>query len=265
MIAMSEELLVTGEAVGLWVHPAGFLPRAAGALLDWVAYGALCVALVLAVRDLGGGAGEALVRALTIVAAVLALVVAPTAVEVATGGRSAGRAAMGLRIVRADGGAIGPRHAFVRALTGLVEVYATFGSVAILVALVDPRSRRLGDFLAGTYSLQERVPVPPPAEHRMPEQLSSWAPVADVARLPDRLARRIGVFLAQQGRMTPASREALARDLLAESSPYVWPLPDAEASVALAGIAAVRHDREKARLARQRALLQRILPGTQYR
>jgi uncharacterized RDD family membrane protein YckC len=254
------DVLVTGEAVGLSVRPAGVIARAAGTIIDWLVYGGFTAGLALAVRTLSGGLDAALVRALSVGAVAVGLVLAPITVETLTRGRSAGRAVMGLRIVRVDGGAASPRHAFIRALVGVVELYATFGSIAMLVALLDPRSRRVGDFLAGTYSQQERVPRPPLRQHRIPQPLAAWAASADVARLPDRLSRRIAAFLAQEAELTAVSRRSLAQDLLAEASPYVWPLPDAPAEAVLEAIAALRHARDARRLKTQAANLARLAP-----
>lgn len=249
-----------GEAVGLSVRPAGLLARAAGTIIDWAVYGGVFVGLALAVHAFSGGLDQAAVRALSIAALVLALVAVPTAVEVASAGRSAGRAALGLRIVRSDGGAASVRHAFIRALVGVVEIFVSFGSIAMLVALLDPRARRIGDFLAGTYSQLERVPKPPALKHRVPPELASWSSIADVAPLPGRLAGRIAAFLSQQGGMLPAARDRLARSLLDEAADYVWPLPKAPAAEALAAIAAVRAERDRRLLAREDAIVAGLRP-----
>src|SRR5690606_25214199 len=102
---------------------------------------------------------------------------------------------VGGRIVRLDGGATGFRHAFIRALIGVLEIYMTFGAVAVLTGAFSARSQRLGDLVAGTYSQRVRTPRLPVHTPSMPPALAEWARVADVARMPDRLARRISQFL----------------------------------------------------------------------
>src|ERR687886_1536271 len=221
--------IVTGEAVALDVRPTGFVLRAAGAILDWVAEVLLFIGLLLGITALGDalGSDSAVTSALVIVDLVVAFVIAPTVVETATRGRSLGKLAVGARIVRDDGGAISARHAFVRALMGVVEVTFTLGSVAVVVGLFNRKAKRLGDLLAGTVSQHERVPRPPVNAIGVPESLLGWSARADVARLPDGLSRRIAAFLAQARRMAPESRARLAAALAAEAAPYVAPRPDA--------------------------------------
>jgi uncharacterized RDD family membrane protein YckC len=151
--------LITGEAVALDVRPTGFILRAAGAIIDYVVSILVFVGLMLAMFSwiLSGVAMDtAMFTAIVLGLTVLCLVVLPAAVEIATRGRSLGRLVVGARIVRDDGGAPGFRHAFIRALTGYFEIYATAGGIAALTGLLSARSKRLGDVLAGTYSQRER-------------------------------------------------------------------------------------------------------------
>ena len=160
--ASGERELITGEAVTLDVKPASYILRAAGTIIDWLFSMLVMFGCVLLVVATGGGLDQALLRALIILILVFGMVILPTAMELLTRGRSLGRLAVGARIVRDDGGAIGFRHAFIRALAGVLEIYLTFGGIAALTGLLNPRSKRLGDLLAGTYSQLERVPRPRP-------------------------------------------------------------------------------------------------------
>ncbi|BDZ45988.1 RDD family protein [Naasia aerilata] len=168
---------------------------------------------------------------------------------------------MGARIVRDDGGAIGFRHAFIRALTGVLELFATLGGLAALVGLLNPRAKRLGDLLAGTYSQHERVPRIVEPVYGVPEVLKPWAEHADVGRLPDRLARRISAFLKQAPRMTTPARMQLARELAHEAAPFVSPLPpDADPEFFLAALSSIRRDREFRGHLLERERLERLDP-----
>lgn len=258
----NDELMVTGEAVALDVRPAGFILRAAGGIIDVAVSITLFLLLfwLISVALAASGADAALTRALGLATLVFCIVVVPTAVETALHGRSIGKLAIGARIVRDDGGAASFRHAFVRALTGVLEFYATLGGLAVLVSLLNAKSKRLGDLLAGTYSQHERVPRLPSAAAPMPPELYGWAQVADVARLPDRLSRRIAQFLAQAHGMTPDARARHASSLLAEARPYVSPFALVHPEVLLTGIAALRRDREYAALQLERARLDRLAP-----
>jgi uncharacterized RDD family membrane protein YckC len=260
------DALVVGEAVALDVRPAGFVLRAAGAAIDVVASLLVALLLFLGIGWLGaeGLLDDASAAACAIAAIVLAVVVLPVVVETASRGRSLGRWAVGARIVRADGGGIGLRHAVARALVGILEVYLTLGGLAALVGLLSPRAQRLGDLVAGTRSQHERVPAYPAPLPPVPPQLVAWAAEADVGRLPDALGRRLARFLAQREAMSPASRARLAAELAAEAAPHVSPLPVADAESFVTAVGAVRREREHRALMLERdrmASLEPILAG----
>jgi uncharacterized RDD family membrane protein YckC len=251
----SDELVV-GEGVALDVQPAGLVLRLAAALLD-----GLCV-LVLFVLALFGvsrlwprGLDPAWGAALNIVLLVVVLVLVPAAVETVTRGRSVGRFATGTRVVRLDRGAIGFRHAFTRALVGLFELWMTFGSVALLVALFGSRPRRLGDLLAGTIVQHERLPKLRDPEVLLPPELTAWAGVADVSALPQRLENRLGAFFRGAALMRPGLRDAAAQTLADEVSAFAHPVPPVPPEVFLAGVVVLRRRRDVRALAARAELL----------
>jgi uncharacterized RDD family membrane protein YckC len=257
----ADDELVTGEAVALDVRPAGVILRAAGTIIDWLAYLLLYLLLALAVTAVAGRYLDAAAsQALMIVGLVVSILITPMIVEVTTGGRSLGRLAIGARIVRDDGGAIQLRHAFIRSLVGLLEIFMTFGGVAVTVGLLNNRSKRLGDLLAGTYSQNERVSKHKPAVHSVPLELTQWAQTVDIVRLPDALSRRVSQFLGQSAKLSPASRVRIADGLVAEVSRYVSPVPEAPAEAFLLAVTAVRRDREYAALVLERGRLDRLAP-----
>ena len=258
--------LMTGEAVGLDLRPTSFVLRAAGTMIDWVVYFGLWIAVVIAVSSpiLRIGLDDAMLRALLVASLAFCLVVVPTAVEMLSQGKSLGRLTVGARIVRDDGGAIGFRHALIRALTGVLEIFMSAGGIAAMVGLLSARTKRLGDLLAGTYSQHERVFRVTPPVFGVPLPLVEWARTADVARMPDGLARRIAQFLRQADGLTPTTRERLSAELAREASVYVSPVPSSSAELFLAAVAAVRRDREylALHLAQQRlARLEPVLSG----
>ena len=261
---VSDELeLMTGEAVGLDLRPISFILRAAGAIIDFLAYFGLWLLILLAVTSplLSGFFDEASAKAVTLSALVFCLVVAPTAVETLSQGKSLGKLAVGGRIVRDDGGSIGLRHAFIRSLTGVLEVFSTLGGIASVTALLNGRTKRLGDLLAGTYSQNERVSKITPPVYGVPIELLGWAATADVARMPDGLSRRIAQFLRQASRLTPDARTRLSRSLAIEASVFVSPLPTANAELFLAAISALRRDREYIGLSLEAQRLEHLRPA----
>ena len=253
-----DEALVTGEAVALDVRPASALIRAGGAAIDVLLSVVLILLVLLALAGLS--LDEAAFRAVLIATIVVCIVVLPTAVETATRGRSLGKLALGLRVVRDDGGAIGLRHAFIRALTGVIEIYLTFGGLAVLVGFLDPSSKRLGDILAGTHSQVERVPKLASAAFGVPPELVGWSATADVARLPDPLARRVASFFANAEHLMPESRTRVATMLAQQVSTFVSPLPDAAPERFLAAVVALRRERELAALRLADARLAALAP-----
>ncbi|WP_066041835.1 RDD family protein [Herbiconiux solani] len=254
--------LISGEAVALDVRPASFLLRSASGGIDFVVYvgGYLLSVLAFSALLQNSGIDPAATQALFTSLLVLWLVIAPITVEVATRGKSLGKLAIGARIVRDDGGAASLRHAVIRGLTGVVEIYLTLGGLAFVVSLLNSRSKRLGDLLAGTYSQHERVARPVPFTIGVPPELAGWAEVADVAKLPDRLSRRVTQYLTQAGAMNPATAGRLAEELARETAPYVSPLPNVHPYLFLVAVAAVRRDREYRALVLERERLARVDP-----
>lgn len=264
-VRIPQEETLTGEAVALDVQPLGFFLRGVGVLIDVVASLALLIFLVLVGSYLAGAGmvSADVLPILAIVVFVLVAVVLPTTIETATRGRSLGKLAVGGRVVRSDGGATGFRQALIRSLAGVLEIWITVGAVAALVGAFTPRSQRLGDLLAGTYSERTRTrPLPPPAPG-VPPTLTAWAAVADVDRLPDRLASRIAQFLRQAPELLPEARRRLAVSLAAEVRPHVAPIPPVDPETLLLAVAAVRRDREWRALTHQNERVAALLAGSE--
>jgi uncharacterized RDD family membrane protein YckC len=246
VVDIRQDEILTGEAVALDVQPIGFFLRALGCFLDVViAIGVLILFSLVASWLLGESILDSSVFPIVAVSAlVLVTVVLPTVVETATRGRSLGKLIVGGRVVRADGGASGFRQAFIRALVGVFEIWLTAGAVAAIVGAFTPRSQRLGDLMAGTYAERTRTPRLPDPAPGVPQPLAHWAVVADVARLPDRLARRIAQFVSHADRMEPAARARVAASLASEAAAHVSPVPAVDPETFLRGVVAVRRDRE---------------------
>jgi len=258
----SQRELLTGEAVALELRPTSVILRMASGIIDYLVYGIATGLLVWLSLSVAAGAGvpDELSTAIVIGCVVLGLVLLPASVDTVTQGLSLGRLAIGARIVRDDGGAIAFRHAFIRALVGVLEIVFTLGGLAVIVAMLNARAKRLGDLLAGTYSQYERVARVSSPIFGVPEALAEWASTADVARMPDALSRRIAQFLLQAAGHTPATRASLAHDLATEAARYVSPVPAGEPELFLAAVAALRRSREATALQLERARLDELHP-----
>jgi uncharacterized RDD family membrane protein YckC len=242
---IAQDEILTGEAVALDVQPVGFLLRAVGAAIDMAVSVAILVVFLLSMLWLGGnGMDAAVLPILSIVMIVVVAVLVPTVVETLTHGRSLGKLAIGGRVVRVDGGAAGFRHAFIRALAGVLEIWLTAGAVAALVGVFTPRGQRLGDLLAGTYAERTRAGRLPDVEPVVPPALAGWAAVADVAALPAPIARRISTFVRQAEQLEPAARQRLAASLALEARAFVSPVPEVHPELFVRAVAAVRFQRE---------------------
>jgi len=254
--------LITGEAVALDLRPAGFILRAGGAAIDFIVYfgGYFLGLFIFSLAAQTARIDEALATAVSVVGLVIFLLVIPVTVEVLSHGKSLGKLAVGARIVRDDGGAIGLRHAAIRGVAAVLEIYMTLGGGALIVGLFNSRAKRLGDLLAGTYSQHERIPAIATPVYGVPMPLVEWSKTADVARMPDALSRRIAQYLAQARGLSPETRVRLGRQLANEASIYVSPLPESDAELFLAAVASLRRDREFAALQLERRRLEQLKP-----
>ncbi|MFF0479473.1 RDD family protein [Streptomyces sp. NPDC004284] len=242
--------LVTGDAVVLELQPARLPSRALAVLIDlvvvWAAYLLITLGLAVATASLD----EAAVMAVSVASFLLLLVGAPIAVETLSHGRSLGKLACGLRVVRDDGGPIRFRHALVRGAMGVVEILMTFGVVACVSSLVSERGRRLGDVFAGTLVVRERIPaarvlaVPPP-----PPWLAGRFAGIDLSAVPEALWLEIRQYLTRARELDPVVGRRLAERLADELVARTGTPPPAgvPADAYLAGVVAERQTRDARR------------------
>lgn len=215
--------LVTGDAVVLGLHPARLPSRALAVVIDlvvvWTAYLLVSIGLAVATAALD----EAAVMAVSIATFLLVLVGGPIVVETLSHGRSLGKMACGLRVVRDDGGPIRFRHALVRGAMSMVEILLTFGVLACIASLVSGRGRRIGDVFAGTLVVHERVPVPrgAPAVPPPPFWLVGRFRELDLSAVPDGLWLAIRQYLTRMRQLDAgvswSMAQRLADDLVART------------------------------------------------
>lgn len=218
--------LITGDAVTLELRIAGLPSRILALTIDLVVMGALLlVSTVLVGWVFSAGGSEGAAAAVMLATVVLVIVGWPTLVETLTRGRSLGKAIMGLRVVRDDGGPIRMRHALVRALAMVfLDLWTTSGVLGGLSALISSRSKRMGDHLAGTIVVGERVPRVAVAHQQavvMPPPLAGWAAGLDLVGVPDGLALTARTFLQRAPSMDPAARGEVAARLATQMAAHV--------------------------------------------
>lgn len=217
--------LITGDAVTLDLRIAGLPSRSLALAVDITVQVLLLVAstvLVGWVFSNGGSPGAEAAISLAVV--VLVLVGWPTMIETLTRGRSLGKIMMGLRVVRDDGGPTRMRHSLVRALAMVfLDFWVTSGVVGGISALSSSRSKRMGDHLAGTIVVGERIPRGAGAHEdiAMPPPLAGWAAGLDLVAVPDGLALNVRTFLHRAPSLDPVVRTTTAQRLAVQMAGYV--------------------------------------------
>jgi uncharacterized RDD family membrane protein YckC len=246
--------VVTGEAVVLQVRVAQAPSRALALAIDWTVQGAvLAVGLVLLIG--GSAVGDQSLRAVLSLLFTIAVIVGyPVAFETMSRGRSLGKLALGLRVVGDDGGPERFRQALFRGLAGVVELWMTFGAIALVSSLISVRGKRLGDVFAGTIVTGERGASrghPPP----MPRSLAPWAATLELSQLPTEVANAARQYLIRQDDLNPQLQAEMARRIAAQVAAHVSPPPPAElpAPMYLTAVLAERRRRDELRLATRAA------------
>ncbi|MEB8343253.1 RDD family protein [Streptomyces endophyticus] len=236
--------LVTGEAVALELRPAKLPSRALAVLIDLAVAFAVYIAVTMAFAAATASLDDAAVAAVAVATFLLVLVGIPIAVETLSHGRSLGKLACGLRVVRDDGGPIRFRHALVRGAIGVVEILMTFGVVACIASLVSARGRRVGDVFAGTLVVRERVPtgqlafVPPP-----PPWLVGRFAELDLSAVPEGLWLAVRQYLTRMGQLDPQVGWGMAERLAGELAAHTGASVPSDMPPA-AFLAAVTHERQ---------------------
>ena len=215
--------IATPEGVELELVLAGVGSRFAASLLDVVVQLGAIFALAVVLGPLGN---NGFVLAAYLVAIFLILFAYDIALETWNRGRSIGKLAAGLRVVRAGGEPEGFLTAAVRNFLRIVDFLPAFYVVGVISILVTSRNQRLGDLAAGTLVVRERrravtpsaTYLPPPGGAPFLEWDVSGVSVDDVATLRQFLERRVS--------LSPGARAHLATDLAARVRPKVVGAPD---------------------------------------
>ncbi|MFI6445349.1 RDD family protein [Kitasatospora sp. NPDC050543] len=209
--------LVTGEAVVLGLRAAKLPSRALALALDLaVEVGAFLLTIFIFAMT-ASSIDSAALAATVLGMMVFFLVAVPVMVETLSRGRSIGKAAFGLRVVRSDGGPVRFRHTLVRALVGFFEIVMLSGVPAAICSLVSPEGKRLGDIFAGTLVVRERVPgsggsaAPlPPLPPQLMHALSGELTALDLSAVPDGLWLAVRQFLGRLGQLDPEVAQGMA-------------------------------------------------------
>jgi uncharacterized RDD family membrane protein YckC len=217
--------VLTPERVTLEYDVAGIGSRSAAALIDVAiqaaTLGLLAILLIFLGRQVGlsasslertGGAvlAYAVFAALIVVAVFAILFGYYILFEIVWNGQTPGKRAFGLRVLRENGYPVRSGDAVVRNLVRVIDGPPFGAAIGLMVMLFNERSRRLGDFAAGTIVVREGT-------RRTVSALSTGAgrPAdadggAQEAVLSPSDATLLHDFLLRREELAPEARERLA-------------------------------------------------------
>jgi uncharacterized RDD family membrane protein YckC len=213
----------TPEGVDLELTLAGVGSRFASALLDYLIQLAIIIALGL-VLGLGIGlspGSSGFAAAVWIVLSFLLFVGYDITFEVLAAGRTPGKRANGLRVVREDGGPVTFPISAARNVLRIIDILPGMYLVGILAILISRRNQRLGDLAAGTLVVRERRAMPPEPVRVYAARTTVPAPAWDTSAIDEVELAAVRSFLARRNGLTDDARTQLAHELAARLQPKV--------------------------------------------
>lgn len=143
--------LITPEGVRILLTPAGPAARAWAWAIDFGIVAGLYLLFAITVGSLNLGPGTFAIGVFVLYWGY------PILSEVYLDGRSIGKRALGLRVVRADGLPVGWRESILRNLLLVADFLPVFYFTGLVCMLFDLQYRRLGDIVAGTQVIYHEV------------------------------------------------------------------------------------------------------------
>jgi len=212
----------TGESVAIRYELAGLGSRFLAVMIDLIAQFALAIGLLLFLAEWSRMAGPNVpvdANATAWGIALLALLMFTIFIgwfiifEIWWSGRTPGKRALGLRVVRDGGFPIDSGAAVIRNLVRLVEFGLGFYAISAVSALLSPENKRLGDFAAGTIVVRDRADAVPDLDAYLSRPARTDTGLSEDDRL---LVER---FVARRATLEPAARLRLAAGLAARIRP----------------------------------------------
>lgn len=223
----------TPEGITVDLVLAGLGSRFTAAILDLLIKGVLLLATLLVTAYLSPAAGIAVASILTF----LIYVGYDVVFEVFASGRTPGKRATHLRVLRADGRAVDPLSSAIRNTIRLVDGIALAYVPGMVSILLTRRNQRLGDLAARTIVVREDpAPAAPPPPVGEPVVLAAPAAVSapawtwtapgiagplDVSQITPQDLAALRSFLVRRGDFAADIRSDLARRLADAIGPRV--------------------------------------------
>jgi len=209
----------TPEGVPLELTLAGVGSRFASALLDYILQFIILLALAL-VLSYGAGfspGSSSLSAAFWVLGFFAVFWGYDVAFEVLNSGRTPGKAANGLRVVRESGAPVTFGPSAVRNVIRIIDLLPGTYLVGITSILVTKRNQRVGDLAAGTLVIREARRLPP--EVRVSPSVE--APTWDTSAVGRQDLDTVAAFLARRHELEAGARIQIAAELAGRLRPKV--------------------------------------------
>lgn len=242
---------MTSDAVVLDLRPARVPTRLLATAIDLVLLFGANYLYGYIVQQLGIG-GSSRADAVSLAGYILITLGYPITMETLTRGRTVGAFALGLRVVRDDGGAIRFRQALLRGLAFWMVDFAIWTGfcAGVICAAVNRDSKRFGDLMAGTLVIRTRPPKAPAPLPPVPAELAGWASTLELSGLSDELVTAARQLLQRSNGLMKYPGERLAYDLAHQVATQTAPPPPTQLPPLefLAAVVAERRSRETSRI-----------------
>jgi uncharacterized RDD family membrane protein YckC len=211
--------IATPEGVDVEIVLAGLGSRFAATLLDLAIQAGAIIALGL-VLGLSGDSGY--LAGAYFVLVFLVLFAYDIVFETWNSGRTIGKLAAGIRVVRVGGQPVNFLTSSVRNLIRIVDFLPAFYTVGMITIVATRRNQRLGDLAAGTYVIHDRRAAPVPV---LPSYLRPGADAPfldwDVSAVTAEEVATVRRFLERRAGLDPGARLAVGLDLANRLRPKV--------------------------------------------
>ena len=213
--------IISPENISFQFRLAGPAARSLAFLIDAIVIGLIAFGMLVG-AGLAGLASEAFLG-LFLVGLFFLWWGYGAACEVLANGRTAGKAALGLRVVSQTGLSINPAQAILRNLLRLVDAAPPlFPGVAAMA--FTSRLQRLGDLAAGTVVVLDRSRRPP-RPPRVDLAVAELVPVGFQAQPP--LIEALAAYVGRRGELSAGRRLELSRIAAARlCASWAVPVPD---------------------------------------
>ncbi len=215
-MASADYAVLTPERVSLEYGIAGIGSRGGAAIIDTliqavalVVLGAAGVAAGALVGIASGRFAEAFVIAALALGGFVVTAGYYLVFEIVWNGQTPGKRTLGIRVIRENGYPVRPVDAVIRNVVRIADWLPFFYGIGILVMLFNKRSRRLGDFAAGTIVVREGA-------RQTHSQVAAASPAESLGvALSSFDATLVRDFLIRRGSMDEVARRELGRRLAA--------------------------------------------------